>query len=337
MGRFLSPDPYVQLPEFSQNFNRYSYCLNNPLKYNDPDGEWIHLLIGAIVGGVINTIAHRDQIDNFWDGLAAFGIGAGGGLLTAATGGAVLGAFGTTAAVSAGAGGFLGGSLSAGVGYLYGTAFMSLGNNAYFGDPMPTGKQFFTGLGLSMITAGVLQGSNALANGRSFWKGVLDEVPQRIEAPLLPTPKAEINSNALKAEMEPMPIATERLPQSQTFNRIASGDGRTQWVNAEAAKGGYGSMMEAGEAARYAKYWESYAPKQISPGTTRMDWLRVSGRTGRMESSRVIYDNYGRQLYRVDFSNHMRPLNHSVPHLHQYQYGPMSSFGKESVFNFFGK
>ena len=104
-----------------------------------------------------------------------------------------------------------------------------------------------------------------------------------------------------------------------------------------AAKGGFGSMMEAGEAARYAKYWESYAPKQISPGTTTMDWLRVSGRTGRMESSRVIYDNYGRQIYRVDFSDHMRPLNHSVPHLHQYQYGPMSSFGKESVFNFFGK
>ena len=238
MGRFLSPDPFVQLPEFSQNFNRYSYCLNNPLKYNDPDGEWIHLLIGAIVGGVINIIAHRDQIDNFWDGLAAFGVGAGGGVLAAATGGAVLGAFGTTAAVSAGAGGFLGGSLSAGVGYLYGTAFMSLGNNAFFGDPMPTGKQFFTGLGLSMITAGVLQGSNALANGRSFWKGVLDEVPQQIKAPLLPTPKAELNSNALRAEMEPMPIASERLPQSQTFNRVASGDGKIQWVNAEPLKRG---------------------------------------------------------------------------------------------------
>jgi len=33
LGRFLSPDPYVQAPDFSQNFNRYSYCLNNPLKY----------------------------------------------------------------------------------------------------------------------------------------------------------------------------------------------------------------------------------------------------------------------------------------------------------------
>ena len=40
LGRFLSPDPYVQDPLFSQSFNRYSYCLNNPLIYTDPDGEW---------------------------------------------------------------------------------------------------------------------------------------------------------------------------------------------------------------------------------------------------------------------------------------------------------
>lgn len=30
LGRFLSPDPYVQAPDFTQNFNRYSYALNNP-------------------------------------------------------------------------------------------------------------------------------------------------------------------------------------------------------------------------------------------------------------------------------------------------------------------
>jgi len=38
VGRFLSPDPYIQAPDFSQNFNRYSYCLNNPLRYNDLSG-----------------------------------------------------------------------------------------------------------------------------------------------------------------------------------------------------------------------------------------------------------------------------------------------------------
>jgi RHS repeat-associated protein len=39
LGRFLAPDPYVQFPDFSQSFNRYSYALNNPLIYTDPDGE----------------------------------------------------------------------------------------------------------------------------------------------------------------------------------------------------------------------------------------------------------------------------------------------------------
>lgn len=33
----------------------------------------------------------------------------------------------------------------------------------------------------------------------------------------------------------------------------------------EAMGGGFGSLMEANEAARYAKYWENYSPKQISP------------------------------------------------------------------------
>jgi RHS repeat-associated protein len=39
IGRFFSPDNFVQLPDFTQNYNRYSYCLNNPLKYVDPSGE----------------------------------------------------------------------------------------------------------------------------------------------------------------------------------------------------------------------------------------------------------------------------------------------------------
>ena len=38
VGRFLSADPVVQSPANTQNFNRYSYCLNNPLKYTDPSG-----------------------------------------------------------------------------------------------------------------------------------------------------------------------------------------------------------------------------------------------------------------------------------------------------------
>ena len=39
VGRFVSPDPWIQDPESSQSFNRYSYVWNNPLRYTDPTGE----------------------------------------------------------------------------------------------------------------------------------------------------------------------------------------------------------------------------------------------------------------------------------------------------------
>lgn len=51
LGRFLSPDNYVQAPDFSQNFNRYTYCLNNPLKYTDPSGEFFGI-DDLIVAGI---------------------------------------------------------------------------------------------------------------------------------------------------------------------------------------------------------------------------------------------------------------------------------------------
>ncbi len=44
LARFLSPDPYVQAPDFTQSFNRYAYCLNNPFKYVDPEGELFYII-----------------------------------------------------------------------------------------------------------------------------------------------------------------------------------------------------------------------------------------------------------------------------------------------------
>jgi len=38
VARFLSPDPYLQSIGNAQNYNRYSYVLNNPMKYTDPSG-----------------------------------------------------------------------------------------------------------------------------------------------------------------------------------------------------------------------------------------------------------------------------------------------------------
>ena len=38
IARFMSPDPFTQDPGNLQGYNRYSYVLNNPMKYVDPSG-----------------------------------------------------------------------------------------------------------------------------------------------------------------------------------------------------------------------------------------------------------------------------------------------------------
>jgi RHS repeat-associated protein len=60
LHRFLQPDNYVQDPSNTQNYNRYSYVLNNPLKYIDPSGEkwkigWKDIVAGlqVVVGTVL--------------------------------------------------------------------------------------------------------------------------------------------------------------------------------------------------------------------------------------------------------------------------------------------
>ena len=64
ISRFLSPDPFVQAPEDLQNYNRYSYCLNNPLKYTDPSGESIvagAVIIGALAGAYFGGALANDS------------------------------------------------------------------------------------------------------------------------------------------------------------------------------------------------------------------------------------------------------------------------------------
>jgi len=40
LGRFISADPFIQAPYFTQSQNRYSYVVNNPASLVDPSGFW---------------------------------------------------------------------------------------------------------------------------------------------------------------------------------------------------------------------------------------------------------------------------------------------------------
>jgi RHS repeat-associated protein len=55
VGMFLSPDNYIQAPGNTQNYNRYAYCLNNPLKYTDPSGNITYAAIVGFIRGFFST------------------------------------------------------------------------------------------------------------------------------------------------------------------------------------------------------------------------------------------------------------------------------------------
>ncbi|WP_298769041.1 toxin TcdB middle/N-terminal domain-containing protein [uncultured Shewanella sp.] len=54
LSRFLQADPSIQSPQNLQNYNRFSYVLNNPLRYTDPSGynffEKVYKFLGKIDG-----------------------------------------------------------------------------------------------------------------------------------------------------------------------------------------------------------------------------------------------------------------------------------------------
>ena len=58
VSSFLSVDQYVQSPENAQGFNRYAYCMNNPLRYIDPSG-W--RAGGGIVGYTPNSFSNAND------------------------------------------------------------------------------------------------------------------------------------------------------------------------------------------------------------------------------------------------------------------------------------
>ena len=183
LGRFLSPDPYVQDCTNPQNFNRYAYCLNNPLKYTDPSGEFWHIVIGAAIGGTVNWLAHGHEFS--WKGFGYFNVGALAGAATAAVGGGMssamaggsfwAGAGGTSAAMSVTSSFASGAAIGATTGAIGGT-ITEAGNawmgGATFGQGVLKG---FIGGNISGLAGGLIGGVaggiSAVSDGRDFWTG----------------------------------------------------------------------------------------------------------------------------------------------------------------------
>ena len=185
LGRFLSPDPYVQAPEHTQSFNRYSYCMNNPLIYKDEDGEFWWIIAAAAVGGVINVISNSGNIHNIGDALGYFGVGAVAGGVGAVTGG-----------IGFGVGGAIGGALTglvsgASAGFILGGGnTLVSGNYNGFWDAALTGMAWGAGSG-ALLGAGI-GAYSAWRNGQNPLTGGPNEstILQARHRPQNPTPDA---------------------------------------------------------------------------------------------------------------------------------------------------
>ena len=186
LGRFLSPDPYVQMPDFTQNFNRYSYCLNNPLVYVDENGEFVFttaVIVGICVGAAIGVaagayqgykIAERKGLE----GSAKVWTIIGGGLIGGVAGGAsgIAGAYVGAGMAAAGIGGFYAGAATgaaagATAGFIngFGMATLETGNVMY---GLKQGVvQGVIGAGTGALVGGLIQGTASAVKGNNFWDG----------------------------------------------------------------------------------------------------------------------------------------------------------------------
>lgn len=179
LGRFLSPDNYVQEPFSTQNFNRFGYVLNNPLKFTDQSGEFIiAALVGALISvvtnGIINVIEGRPFFQGA--GLAAL-TGAIGGAFAKIIGNAVQGLKGILkVGIQAVAHGHLGGMMSLAMGGDYFSGFAAgaigsaIGHYALKGLESAGANNFWKSAGT--ITAGSLSGGvGSVISGGKFWDG----------------------------------------------------------------------------------------------------------------------------------------------------------------------
>lgn len=172
MSSFLSPDNYIQAPDFSQNFNRYAYCLNNPLRYTDPSGESIVLaaVVGAFWGAMINLAVNFNNIKTDMDMINVATLGALGGAVGGVAGfgvsSAVAGWLGTTGAIP----GFLTSASGSFAGGFAGTSVTSWCTGATFGDGL---AYFGIGAAAGALSAGVGAGVSSVIGGGAFSAGFL--------------------------------------------------------------------------------------------------------------------------------------------------------------------
>ncbi|MFN7219785.1 MAG: RHS repeat domain-containing protein, partial [Burkholderiales bacterium] len=113
-GRMMSADPIIQAPYLLQNYNRYSYVMNNPLSLTDPSGfSWWTRNRRAILGIAVAAFIGGFDFSAFLsNGSFSWSLGANG------IGGAIAGGFA--------AGGTMGGNMESAINGAFSAAMFAM-------------------------------------------------------------------------------------------------------------------------------------------------------------------------------------------------------------------
>jgi RHS repeat-associated protein len=76
-AQFLSVDNYIQNTSFTQNFNRFGYCFNNPLKYTDPTGYYSYPVDQENRRGPLGPDKEFADLDLYGNAISNSGLGSG--------------------------------------------------------------------------------------------------------------------------------------------------------------------------------------------------------------------------------------------------------------------
>ena len=219
------PDPLIQDPASTQNFNRYSYCLNNPLKYTDESGEivWLVPVIGAVIGVYIGYNSASKSNVTGWERIGYIAAGAAIGTVASLLASAVAAGISTIIA-EAGIGGFAGGAITGSASGLVGGGVSGFGYKILDGGTLEEafaagGAGALSGAIVGGIMGGSAEGIKAMKEGRNFWTGEL------------PRPTNNYSSLKLKDDFgikinEPELLSTNEYPgppaQLNNLNHIFS-------------------------------------------------------------------------------------------------------------------
>jgi RHS repeat-associated protein len=222
LGRMLSPDNYVQSPYNSQSYNRYSYVMNNPLKYTDPSGDmWYVTAIGAAVSGVIGNyqgIRIAQNQGRNMRGQFRYGIIGGSIASNAALAGSMVGSGVAGAAANIGLKGAAAGAVAGAAGGLAGGLIQGTGMSLLQGNT----------IGESLLAGAKSAGIGALIGGSVG--GICGAVSTKIQA------MRDARSFASK-------LSNSSIKQSMLRNTMA--------FRCETCPGGYNMIFDNGSLVMY--------------------------------------------------------------------------------------